>query len=83
MRTSAQWLLVFLFLSYTNTCLSQDGLLDRSFGIGGIVTTVVNMHDDAAVDLAIQEDGKIIAAGVSSDGNYYGYADFSPFAIGQ
>jgi uncharacterized delta-60 repeat protein len=46
-----------------------DGSLDTSFGTGGKVVTDVNdTFRDAAFALAIQADGKIIAAGYSSNG---------------
>jgi uncharacterized delta-60 repeat protein len=39
-----------------------DGSPDPSFGTGGIVTTDVS-GNDAALDVVVQEDGKIVAAG--------------------
>lgn len=45
----------------------QNGLLDNSFGVGGIVTTQATSSNDVANALAIQTDGKIVAAG---DGSY-------------
>jgi uncharacterized delta-60 repeat protein len=42
-----------------------DGSLDTSFGIGGKVTTAIGSSDDKAYSLAIQSDGKIVAAGDS------------------
>lgn len=44
-----------------------NGELDPSFGNNGSVRTNVNSPDDFAYDLAIQEDGKILVAGYSSD----------------
>jgi uncharacterized delta-60 repeat protein len=50
---------------------NSDGSLDSSFGAGGKVNTDFNSSgsgsglNDAAVGLAIQQDGKIIAAGAS------------------
>jgi uncharacterized delta-60 repeat protein len=41
-----------------------DGSLDRSFGADGIVTTDFGL-DDQARALAVQHDGKVIAAGVT------------------
>ena len=46
---------------------NADGSLDTSFGTGGIVTKDFG-GEDAAVALAIQADGKIVAAGTASDG---------------
>ena len=44
-----------------------DGSLDRSFGTGGTVITDVSGRSDVAWALAIQPDGKIIAAGVADE----------------
>jgi uncharacterized delta-60 repeat protein len=43
-----------------------DGSLDASFGSGGRVTTDFAAGDDLAFDVAIQDDGKIVAVGRSS-----------------
>lgn len=49
---------------------AQDGTLDGTFGTGGIVTTSFgNGSIDEAHDVAIQPDGKIVAAGSSVDPN--------------
>jgi uncharacterized delta-60 repeat protein len=42
---------------------NTDGNLDPSFGIGGQVTTDFGGNNDAASGVAIQADGKIVAAG--------------------
>jgi uncharacterized delta-60 repeat protein len=44
-----------------------DGSLDTSFGIGGIVTTAIGSTSEVAHSLAIQSDGKIVAAGYSDN----------------
>ena len=44
---------------------TADGSLDSSFGIGGIVTTEFLGLQDRINDIAIQPDGKILAAGTS------------------
>jgi uncharacterized delta-60 repeat protein len=44
------------------TRYDRNGRLDRSFGSGGIVTTTVGKYAGAAA-LAIQPDGKLVAAG--------------------
>jgi uncharacterized delta-60 repeat protein len=46
-----------------------DGTLDTTFGTGGIVITPA-VTDDIAFAVAIQPDGKIIAAGYSAAQNY-------------
>jgi uncharacterized delta-60 repeat protein len=42
---------------------NPDGTLDPTFGAGGKVTTDFNTGDDAARALALQSDGKLVAAG--------------------
>ena len=47
------------------------GDLDPTFGAGGKVTTgFVNSGFDAATAVAIQSDGKIVAAGLAADSNF-------------
>jgi uncharacterized delta-60 repeat protein len=48
----------------------EDGSLDASFGVGGIVTTAFPGQGSYAFDVVLQADGKIIAAGTD-------YVDFS------
>ena len=43
-----------------------DGTLDESFGTAGKVTTEFLGFDDSANAIAIQSDGKIVAAGGAS-----------------
>lgn len=50
----------FTLLRYT-----ESGALDPSFGADGIVTTDFSDGTDAAFDLALQPDGRIVAAGQS------------------
>ena len=45
-----------------------NGNLDSSFGTGGIVTTDFNATSDAAYDLKIQTDGKIVVTGDTFNG---------------
>jgi uncharacterized delta-60 repeat protein len=42
---------------------STDGSLDTTFGVGGRVTTDFGQNFEQATDVAIQSDGKIVAAG--------------------
>jgi uncharacterized delta-60 repeat protein len=44
---------------------NPDGTLDASFGAGGVVTTDIGGGDDFAHALAVQADGKLVAAGVA------------------
>jgi uncharacterized delta-60 repeat protein len=54
---------------------NTDGSLDNTFGTNGVVTTSLgSTSNDEIRSIAIQEDGKILAAG-SSD--YGGYDDFA------
>src|SRR6185503_13541791 len=47
---------------------NAEGSLDTSFGAGGLVTTVFDLGSHVN-DLAIQPDGKIIAAGIAFSNN--------------
>jgi uncharacterized delta-60 repeat protein len=47
---------------------NTDGSLDTSFGSGGKVTTAIGATDEAASAVAIQSDGKIVAAGYVYNG---------------
>ncbi len=54
---------------------NTDGSLDSTFGIGGKVVTSIGGNTAGASDIAIQSDGKIVAAGISySSGNSYKFA---------
>lgn len=44
---------------------NPDGWLDSSFGVGGLQTTDLAGEDDGSYALAVQPDGKLIAAGWS------------------
>jgi uncharacterized delta-60 repeat protein len=48
--------------------LSGAGSLDPSFGTGGVVTTALGSGSSHAYAVALQSDGKIVAAGDSSGG---------------
>jgi uncharacterized delta-60 repeat protein len=45
-----------------------DGSLDRSFGVRGVVVTSFGAHD-AALEVQVQQDGKIVVAGSNNLGN--------------
>jgi uncharacterized delta-60 repeat protein len=53
---------------------NTNGALDNTFGTNGIVTTPVGASNDFAYSIAIQSDGKIVAAGYSSNGSDYDFA---------
>jgi uncharacterized delta-60 repeat protein len=44
---------------------NPDGSLDTTFGTGGTVTTAIGTTHDVAYAIALQGDGKILAAGVA------------------
>ena len=48
--------------------LNPNGVLDATFGTGGVVITPVGSASDRATDVAIQADGKILLAGSSHNG---------------
>ena len=56
---------------------NSDGSLDLGYGIGGKVTTDFSGRDDQVYALALQRDGKIVAAGRSND-----FSEFARFARG-
>lgn len=53
---------------------NTDGSRDGTFGVGGLVLTPIGAGDDSARALALQHDGKLIAAGAVSNG---GNTDFA------
>ena len=56
---------------------NTNGSLDNTFGTNGSTRTFIsggNSNDDEAYSLAIQSDGKIVAAGYSYDGSGYAFA---------
>ncbi len=53
---------------------NANGTLDLTFGKGGMVTTMIQNRDDKASSLAIQSDGKIVAAGSSNNGSNFDFA---------
>jgi uncharacterized delta-60 repeat protein len=51
----------------------QNGSLDPSFNGSGIVTRSIGTGDDRATSLAIQPDGKLVAAGYGTIGGKYDF----------
>src|SRR5665647_93001 len=47
---------------------NPDGSLDTSFHFNGQVVTVVGSNDDAALGVALQDDGKIVTCGYTFNG---------------
>lgn len=58
---------------------NSDGTLDNSFGTGGSVTTEIGPLADAALAVALQPDGKIVAGGIA----YVGTLANSDFALAR
>ena len=54
--------------------VAADGDLDTSFGSDGKVTTAIGSGGDYAESVAIQSDGKIVAAGFSYNGSNNDFA---------
>ncbi len=59
---------VLIVLLIAPSPLAADGELDSTFGMGGIVITDFSGGDDHAFNLALQSDGKIVAAGGTTTG---------------
>ncbi|PYE53229.1 delta-60 repeat domain-containing protein, partial [Deinococcus yavapaiensis] len=53
---------------------TPNGTLDATFGSGGILTTSIGAGDDSISALALQPDGKLVAAGRTSNGSEYDFA---------
>jgi len=59
----------------------RDGSLDASFGVGGTVTTDFGGDNDGARAMAVQADGKLVAAGRFAGSSVSGF--FSDFALAR
>jgi uncharacterized delta-60 repeat protein len=60
----------------------RDGTLDRAFGDDGVVTVRFAANsDDAATDVAIQPDGKIVVVGASSAQHTIALARIDPTGV--
>ncbi len=65
-------------------CNSPNGTLDNTFGTGGKVTTDFAGGDDAAFAVALQADGKIVAAGGAEAGrSSFSYGSNEDFALAR
>src|SRR6266705_1516243 len=76
-RAAIGFVALSLGLGFTSPSTAGPGALDPSFGSGGIVVTDFNGSiDDAAFAVAVQPDGKILAAGYvfSSAATNYDFA---------
>jgi uncharacterized delta-60 repeat protein len=66
----------FDFFDFTLVRYNANGTLDTTFSEFGVATTAVGLGDDELTCLALQADGKIVAAGYSDVGPS-GYYDFA------
>jgi uncharacterized delta-60 repeat protein len=48
---------------------NDDGSLDNSFGVGGLVTTSFSGGDDVGSGIAVQADGRVVVVGTSDNGS--------------
>src|SRR4029450_2106701 len=60
-----------------STSIPSDGDLDPSFGFGGVVMTDFNTSTDIAYSVALQPDGKLVAAGITYTDNDFSNQDFA------
>jgi uncharacterized delta-60 repeat protein len=60
-----------------STSIPADGDLDPSFGTGGVVMTDFNNSTDLANAVALQSDGKFVAAGTTYTDNDFSDEDFA------
>jgi uncharacterized delta-60 repeat protein len=67
-------LIFLLSVVLARDAVAASGDLDPTFGIGGKVTTDFNGAQDGANSIAIQADGKIVAAGYSGAGTSWSFA---------
>lgn len=54
---------------------TQDGITDSTFGLDGVIISPIGVSSSYALSVALQHDGKIVAAGCSDNNN--GYCVFS------
>ncbi|PJA07310.1 MAG: hypothetical protein COX70_07255 [Flavobacteriales bacterium CG_4_10_14_0_2_um_filter_32_8] len=68
-------LLIFILLFLKNSfCYAQDGSIDSTFGVNGIVITDINGFHNYASSSVLQSDGKIILTGYTDSSNYQDFA---------
>jgi uncharacterized delta-60 repeat protein len=70
-KKKAAWFSIFIITSSLFSIPSSSaavGSLDTSFDTDGIVTTTIQSRASEANSIAVQSDGKIVAAGFSYDG---------------
>ena len=62
-------IILSLILYFPSRAYATPGHLDPSFGSGGEVTTSIGVTNDETYALAVQPDGKTVAAGYSITGS--------------
>lgn len=64
------------YTKFTIVRYEADGILDLTFGSdsSGIMVTSVRDADDRSFALTVQDDGKLLVAGDSFNGNYFDFA---------
>ena len=63
-----------IVIFFSAAAFAQAGELDSTFGGDGVVVTAIGGSEDAAQSIAIQSDGKIVAAGYSWNGPGFDFA---------
>src|SRR4029453_4195078 len=83
-RRSKSWRHVILvaavigaFLVAGSTMIPTDGDLDPAFGAGGVVMNDFNNSTEIAYAVALQADGKLVAAGTTYTDNDFSDEDFA------
>jgi hypothetical protein len=75
---------VLLVLGLGGAALGQAGSLDTGFSFDGKATTPIGTSDDYANGVAVQADGRIVAAGYSRNGyNDFALARYNPDRLGS
>jgi uncharacterized delta-60 repeat protein len=79
-----RWLIMLVLLATLLVLVELPGkvgaanaILDFTFGTGGIVRTDLSGDRDTLYDLALQSDGKIIAAGTANNFDEFGLARYN------
>src|SRR5689334_16259888 len=75
-RVSYFYPFLTILLLFTATAFAAPGDLDSTFGRGGQVTSDFKGSNDEANAVALQADGKIVAAGIRFVGNSASTGDF-------
>jgi len=71
---AAGWSVLGANNHFTVVRYNSDGTLDTSFNVTGKVVTLLSIHGDHADAVAVQPDGKIVAAGSVIVTTYYDFA---------